>query len=130
MLFPAIGRVAAAAAVRRRLEALARWPAEALVLGVAAGVAAVALALRVAFRLSLEPLVDGTPFEWVVLATVVHLPYFGLGVLLHAVPALFERMHRVSLVTLGLGLGLVVVERRLGLPGPAGGCSRSSPARC
>jgi glucan biosynthesis protein C len=121
MLFPAIGRVAAAVGVRHRLEALARWPAEALILGVAAGVAVTAVGLRVASVFTLEPLVEGTPFEWVTLATVVHLPYFVLGVLLHAAPALFERMHRVSLVTLGLGLGLVVVERRLGLPGPAGG---------
>lgn len=114
LLFPAIGWAAGRPWLRLRLDALGRWPAEALVPAVALAVAGAAVALRIGQNLLLEPLVAGTPFAWVSFATLLYLPYFTLGVLLHASPALFERMHRVSLVGLGLGLGLVLGAGMLG----------------
>jgi len=70
----------------------------------------------------LVPLVAGTPFAWVAFATVLYLPYFGLGVLMHAGRGLFERMHRASPVALGLGALLLVAAAALpaGLPRAAG----------
>jgi len=122
MLFPLLARLAAAGPVRRGLDTLGRWPGEAVVPLVGLGVAAAAVALRVVHDLAVEPLVAGTPFAWVAFATVLYLPYFGLGVLMHAGRGLFERMHRASPVALGLGALLLVAAAALpaGLPRAAG----------
>lgn len=114
MLFPLLAAIVRFGAVQRGLAALGRLPGEVLILGVALGIAAAGVALRVVSNGLVEPLLGGTPFEWVALATLLHLPYFTLGVLLHASRPFFERMHRVSLLTIGLGLLLVFLEGRLG----------------
>lgn len=114
MLFPLLAWIIGQGAVRRGIEALGRLPGEALVFGVALAIAGAGIALRVVSAGVVEPLLGGTPFEWVALATLLHLPYFTLGVLLHASRPFFERMHRVSFLTIGLGLLLVLLEGRLG----------------
>lgn len=108
LLFPALALVAARPAVRRGLDALGRMPRWLAVPLVAAGVALAVGGLRGAGAVLLGPLVAGTPFDWVTSATIAYLPYFALGVLMHASPGFFERMHGASLVGLALGLGLVV----------------------
>jgi glucan biosynthesis protein C len=63
---------------------------------------------------ALDPIVEGTRYAWILRATLQNLPYFALGLLLYASPALFERFHRVSWPALALGMGMVLLAGRYG----------------
>ena len=104
MLFPVMAWVAALPPVRRGLDALGRRPTEIVVPAVAVAVALAVAGLRGAGEIALGPLVEGTRLDWVTSATIAYLPYFALGVLMHASRGFFERMHGVSVAGLGLGL--------------------------
>lgn len=122
MLFPAMALVAAWPPVRRGLDALGGRPTEIVVPVVAVALALATAGLRGAGAVLLGPLVEGTRLDWVTSATIAYLPYFALGVLMHASRGFFERMHGLSLVGLGLGLALVLADAAFGeaLPQAAG----------
>jgi glucan biosynthesis protein C len=102
------------APARRLLEIMAGWRADVLIVTAALFVAGAVTGLRVVYVVTLDPFVEGTRYAWILRATLQNLPYFALGLVLYASPALFERFHRVSWPALALGLGMVLLAGRYG----------------
>jgi glucan biosynthesis protein C len=86
---PALGRIAD------------RVPPALQATAVALTVAAAVVALRIVFSLTAKPF--GAP--WILLATLAYAPYYLLGLVLHALPRLWQRLHRIDLPLIALAAG-------------------------
>lgn len=67
------------------------------------------VAMRTVYFILLKPVLGGTPVDWLVLITFNYFPYFAIGLLAYHASALFQRLHTVSLLTLAVAVGMLVL---------------------
>lgn len=103
-LYPALRRLAQARLVGWAVENLMKLPADLtiVIIGISCGIAVTIL--RTVFTILLSPVVQDTPFNWIILSFMIYVPYFALGMILEAHRPLFDRLHRISPLALGLSV--------------------------
>ena len=103
LLTPLLVAVAAPLATGRVLSGLNNMRRNVLLIALAACAGAgVVLGLGF-FKVVLEPVLEATPFSWVVRITFNYLPFYCIGVLMFACAPVYRALHRPGLLALVAG---------------------------